>query len=417
MSESTPKNQPPGRQVRVLRVIARLNMGGPAKHVGLLSGRRMSELGYETLLVHGSLAPGEEPLTEVAEAEGAEMLYLPSLAPPIRPDSDIRALAQLIRVARRFSPEVIHTHTAKGGFLGRAAALAVKPRPTVIHTYHGHVLEGYFGSSKTALYRGMERAAARVSDRLIGVSSATVDDLVRLGIAPRDRFRVVPLGLDLDAFAALELVPDPAARRELGIEDDGILFTYVGRIAPIKRLDLMLESVAKARVAGHSIRLAVVGDGEDRAGLEAQARDLAIDSHVHFLGYRSDLARIAAASDAFALSSDNEGTPVSLIEAAASGRPVLATDVGGVRDVVKEHSGIIVAPDDPAALAEGFGVLAGDRDLRLEMGAKAREHALGRYSAGRLVGDIDSLYRELLDTRAVSSGFRNDHARTEGEGA
>ncbi|MCB0858358.1 MAG: glycosyltransferase [Solirubrobacterales bacterium] len=377
----------------------------------------MSELGYETLLVHGSLAPGEEPLTEVAEAEGAEMLYLPSLAPPIRPYSDIRALAQLIRVARRFSPEVIHTHTAKGGFLGRAAALAVKPRPTVIHTYHGHVLEGYFGSSKTALYRGMERAAARVSDRLIGVSSATVDDLVRLGIAPRDRFRVVPLGLDLEAFAALKLVPDPAARRELGIEDDGILFTYVGRIAPIKRLDLMLESVAKARVAGHSIRLAVVGDGADRAGLEAQARDLAIDSQVHFLGYRSDLARIAAASDAFALSSDNEGTPVSLIEAAASGRPVLATDVGGVRDVVTEHSGIIVAPDDPAALAEGFGVLAGDRELRLEMGAKAREHALGRYSAARLVGDIDSLYRELLDTRAVSRSFRNDHDWTEGGGA
>lgn len=417
MSESTPKSQPSGRQVRVLRVIARLNMGGPAKHVGLLSGRRMSELGYETLLVHGSLAPGEEPLTEVAEAEGAEMLYLPSLAPPIRPDSDTRALAQLIRIARRFNPDVIHTHTAKGGFLGRAAALAVKPRPTVIHTYHGHVLEGYFGSSKTALYRGMERAAARVSDRLIGVSSATVDDLVRLGIAPRDRFRVVPLGLDLEAFAALKLVPDPAARRELGIEDDGILFTYVGRIAPIKRLDLMLESVAKARVAGHSIRLAVVGDGADRAGLEAQARDLAIDSQVHFLGYRSDLARIAAASDAFALSSDNEGTPVSLIEAAASGRPVLATDVGGVRDVVTEHSGIIVAPDDPAALAEGFGVLAGDRELRLEMGAKAREHALGRYSAARLVGDIDSLYRELLDTRAVSRSFRNDHDWTEGGGA
>lgn len=394
------EKQHPGRRLRVLRVIARLNMGGPAKHVGLLSGKRMEKLGYDTLLVHGSLGTGEEALTEVAKAEGATMRFVSELAPPIRPASDAMALRRLIGIVRSFRPDVIHTHTAKAGFLGRAAALSVHPRPVVVHTYHGHVLEGYFGPAKTSVYRGLERSAARISDQLIGVSQATVDDLVRLGVAPADRFRVVPLGLNLDPYKELALSPDQAARRELNIEGTGLLFVFVGRIARIKRLDVMLESIALARAAGEPIQLAIIGDGEGRVDLEQLAMNLGIEESVHFLGYRTDLDRVMAAADVVALSSDNEGTPVSLIEAAASGRPVVATDVGGVRDVVTDETGIVVEPDDPEALAGGMVTLARNDDLRRRMGERARTHSIGNFSAGRLVGDIDSLYRELLSRRA-----------------
>ena len=387
------------RPIRVMRVIARLNMGGPAKHVGILSGRRMKARGYETLLVHGSLAPGEESLQEFAESEGAELVFLPELVQPIKPGSDLRAFRELSRLMRAFKPDVVHSHTAKGGFVGRSAALTMRPRPVIVHTYHGHVLEGYFGRTKTAAYRGLERAAGRFSDRLIGVSQATVGDLVRLGVAPRERFRVVRLGLDLDCFTSLDPVPDPQARRALNIGGDEMLFSFVGRIVPIKRLDLLLEALALARGNGYRVQLAVAGDGEARHVLEQMARDLGIAESVHFLGYRRDLATIAAASDAVILSSDNEGTPVSLIEAGAAARPGIATNVGGVPDVVTDRTGILVPPNDVAALAAGIERLAGDPDLRANMGKQARDHAIGRFSAERLIDDIDSLYRELLDER------------------
>jgi len=197
----------------VLRVIGRLNMGGPAHQAGLLSGRRFHPERYRTLLVHGSLAPGEESLAAIAEEEGATMRFLPELRQSVQPAHDPRALLKLIRIARAFRPDVVHTHTAKAGFLGRQAALAVRPRPAIVHTFHGHVLEGYFGPAKTRLYLELERALARVSDRLIGVSQATVDDLVRLGVAPREKFLVLPLGLDLDRFAEPALGSRAETRR------------------------------------------------------------------------------------------------------------------------------------------------------------------------------------------------------------
>ncbi len=393
---NSPRSGDSSKPIRVLRVIARLNMGGPAKHVGILSGRRMEARGYETLLVHGSLAPGEESLHDFAETEGAQLVYVPELAQPVKPGADARAFSQLARMIRSFEPDLVCTHTAKGGFIGRSAALTLKPRPALVHTYHGHVLEGYFGKSKTALYRGLERTAGRVSDRLLGVSQATVDDLVRLGVAPRDRFSVLPLGLDLDPFTCLDPAPDPQARRELGIETDEVLLSFVGRVVPIKRLDVMLEALAIARGNGCRVQLAIAGDGETREDLEAQARRLDIRDSVHFLGYRRDLTTIAAASDAAVLSSDNEGTPVSLIEASAAARAAVATNVGGVRDVVTDQTGILVPPDDPAALAAGMERLANETDLRLRLGRLAREHAVEQFSADRLVDQVDSLFRQLV---------------------
>jgi glycosyltransferase involved in cell wall biosynthesis len=374
-------------------------MGGPAHQAALLSGRRFFPERYETLLVHGSLPPGEGSLADLSREEGATMRFLPELRQPVRPPSDAMALAKLIRIARRFKPDVVHTHTAKAGFIGRQAALAVRPRPAIVHTYHGHVLEGYFGPAKARVYLELERALARVSDRLLGVSQATVDDLVRLGVAPRERFRVLPLGLDLASLTSGDAGLRASARAELGVGSGEVLLIFVGRVVPIKRLDVLLRAVAMARAVDSRIRLALVGDGEERAGLERQAAELGIVRDVLFLGYRRELRPLFGAADIAVLSSDNEGTPVSLIEAAAAGLPAVATGVGGVREVVGEETGIVVPREDARALADGVLRLARDADLRTRQGRAARERVVGRYGAERLLSDVDALYSELAAGR------------------
>jgi glycosyltransferase involved in cell wall biosynthesis len=374
-------------------------MGGPAQQVSLLSGRRFDPDRYETLLVHGALAPGEDSLAEMAAQEGARTEYMPTLGQPVRPHRDLAALRSLTAIGRRFCPDIVHTHTAKAGTVGRLAALRLSPRPAIVHTYHGHVLEGYFGRLKSGAYRAVERRLARSTDRLIGVSQATVDDLVRLGVAPSERFRVIPLGLDLSPFAELQAEDGRELRARLGVGEGELLLTYVGRVVPIKRLDVLLRGFARARRGGPALRLAIVGDGEMRPSLEAIAEELEISESVNFLGYRRDLAAIAAATDIAVLSSDNEGTPVSLIEAAAAGRPAVASDVGGVADVVGEDTGILYPAGDEEGLSRGITRLAADSELRARMGAATRERALSRYSVDRLLADIDQLYSELLRIR------------------
>jgi glycosyltransferase involved in cell wall biosynthesis/SAM-dependent methyltransferase len=384
-----------------------MNLGGPAHHVSLLSGR-LNPARYETLLVTGDVGPGEEEHTEL---EGVAVHPIGSLGPDIRPLQDIRALIALIRLVRSFRPAIVHTHTAKAGLLGRVAALfSAGPRPLIVHTYHGHVLRGYFGRLKTSAFRALERLLARVTDVLIGVSVATVDELVELGVAPRAKFRVIPLGLDLDAFLGLPQKPDRNVRAELGVHDGEVLFTYTGRLVPIKRPDTMLRALAIARGEGVPASVAVVGDGELREEMERLAGDLGCSDWVHFLGYRRDLPRIAAASDAALLTSDNEGTPVALIEAAAAGRPAVATRVGGVPDIVLDDSGVLAPAGDESAIAAGMARLAESDELRRQMGARARAHVSSRYGAERLLDDIDELYTEMCATRpnldpATVAGF------------
>jgi len=340
-------------------------------------------------------------MADLAEREGAQTLYLPALRQPVNPLHDTRALAQLGSIARRFRPDVIHTHTAKAGFLGRTAGLvALRPRPVLVHTFHGHVLEGYFGAAKTGVYRSLERTLGRRSDRLIGVSQQTVEDLIRLGVAPPEKFSVIPLGLDLSAFASVDSRP-AGLRAEMGVADDRVVLGFVGRIVPIKRVDLLLRAFARAHAGGAPVHLALVGDGETRPEFQRMAGELGVASAVSFLGYRRDLPEVAAAADVAILSSDNEGTPVWLIESAAAGRPAIATNVGGTAEVVTPETGILAPPDDEEALAEAITRLAGDAELRRGMGERAREHVLSRYSVDRLIADIDGLYSELLERRGA----------------
>jgi len=378
-----------------------MNVGGPAFYVGILSGR-LDPRRYRTLLVHGRIGAGEESFAAPAGGEIWAVQRLSELSPEIHPVADMKALAALVRLIRAFRPDLVHTHTAKAGMLGRlAAVMAGGRRPAIVHTYHGHVLEGYFGPVQNLLYRSLERGLARVSDCLIGVSQATVDDLVRLRVAPRERFRAVPIGLDLDRFVGLRAEDGADFRARIGVGPDDVLLTYVGRLVPIKRVDVIIRALAEVSHAGVPVRLAVVGDGESREGLEALAVRCGVAARVRFFGYMSDVAPVLAASDIAVLSSDNEGTPVSLIEASAAGRPAVATAVGGVPEVVISEAGLLVPPGDHRAFAAAVARLAGDGELRARMGACGRGHVLGRFSAARLIADVEALFDELLEGRDV----------------
>jgi glycosyltransferase involved in cell wall biosynthesis len=397
--------------VRVLRVIARMNVGGPAYHVSVLSGL-LDPARFRTVLVAGSVGPGEASLSHLAARYGANTRHLPTLTPRIHPARDLRALGALVRIVRRLQPQIVHTHTAKAGMLGRvAAAIATRPRPLVVHTYHGHVLEGYFGPLSSWLYRGLERLLAHMSDCLIGVSQATVDDLVRLGVAPRAKFRVVRVGLDLDPFLTSGARDGFDVRSQAGVRPGEVVLGFAGRLVRIKRLDVLLRALAIARSQGVRARLLVVGDGPLRSNLELLSGSLGVASCTYFAGYRDDMPAVAAAIDVAVLSSDNEGTPVFLVESAAAGKPAVATRVGGVPEVVTSETGIVVPAGDEQRLAQALGTLATNPDLRVGMGERAREHVRGRFSSARLVADMTRLYTDLLDGSMIASGPREKSKR------
>jgi glycosyltransferase involved in cell wall biosynthesis len=392
--------------IRVLRVIARLNMGGPALHVAYLT-EGLATRGYETTLVTGSLARGEESMAFVAEEKGAQIVRIPQLSREISPVYDVVSVARLVSLIRELRPHVLHTHTAKAGAVGRIAArLAGDARPPVVlHTFHGHVLRGYFDPLRTAVFRGLEQTLARISTALIAISPEVRDDLVRLGVAPASKFALVRLGVELDRRLAED---DAAARARLrrlfGIPDGRFVVGWVGRMTGIKRTDDVLEAFARLRAKGVDAVLCMVGEGPDRDAVERRAHALGIARDCLFPGYQREIGPYYALFDAFLLTSANEGTPVTAIESLASGTPVVSTRVGGVPDVVRDGlDGILVPPADPDATAGALAELARDPELRARMGASGRQHVVRKYAVERLVEDIDLLYRSLL---AASDGDR-----------
>jgi len=314
------------------------------------------------------------------------------------------AAMRLARLIRRQRPHILHTHTAKAGAVGRIAALLAgdaRP-PIVVHTFHGHVLHGYFGPVRAGAFTLLERALARTSTALVAVSPEVRDDLVELGVAPRERFAVVRLGIGLDDRVAAEQDGRGEIRRVLGIGPDRFTVGWIGRMTGVKRADDVLLAFRRLRDDGVDACLCMVGDGPDRGRVERRAHELGIVRDTLFLGYQADVAPFYAAFDAFVLPSSNEGTPVTTIEALAAGRPVVATRVGGVPDVVRDgEDGFLVPAGATDALAERLHRLADDPQLRERMGRAGRERVLPRYSVGRLLDDVDRLYRSLLEAEGL----------------
>jgi glycosyltransferase involved in cell wall biosynthesis len=306
------------------------------------------------------------------------------------------ALLALLRLMRRFRPHVVHTHTAKAGTLGRLAA-RLAGVPVVVHTYHGHVFHGYFSPRKSRIFLAIERMLARWTDRLLTVSDEVRAELLALGIGSPERLTVVPLGLDLHRFVECG-ARRGELRRELGVEGSVPLVGIVARLAPVKAHEVFLQAARSVSDRVPGVQFLVVGDGERRGALEAMARGLGLRDRVRFLGWRADLDRVYADLDLAVLCSRNEGSPVSLIEAMASGRAVVATRVGGVPDVVDDGvTGHLVAPGDPRGLADAMVGLLADPERRRAFGAAGRKRVCPAYGAERLLADVARLYAELLD--------------------
>ena len=393
--------------IRVLRVIARLNIGGPAIQALTLT-RELESRGYATTLVRGVEAADEGDMDALAAELGVTPLRVPSL---VRDPGwgDLRALISLVRILRRTRPQVVHTHAAKAGTLARVATLLAFPRrrrPVLIHTYHGHSLSGYFSARTSEIYRRVEQLLGRRTDVLVAVSDEVRDDLVALGVAPAGRFRVIELGFDLSSFVVSEelrgaarMALRTALRAELGIPEQAPVLMLVARLVPIKRVDRFLRVARQVAQAMEDARFVVVGDGELRGELTASADAIALGDRLVWCGFRSDMPAVYAAADAVIQTSDNEGTPVALIEAQAAGLPVLSTRVGGTATVVADAR-FLADVEDEAGLAARAQSLLADRALAAGVGASGRARVLARFGLPRLLDDIDSMYRALLEARA-----------------
>jgi glycosyltransferase involved in cell wall biosynthesis len=395
--------------IRVLRVIARLNVGGPSLHVSYLT-EGLASRGYETTLAAGEISAGEASMAFVAEQRGIEVRSIPELQREVSPLHDAGAVRRLAELIRQERPHVLHTHTAKAGTVGRVAArMAGTARPpVVVHTFHGHTLEGYFGPAKQKAYRLIERALARDTDALVAVSPEIRDELVAIGVAPASRFAVVRLGIELSERMQGSEQGDEL-RASLGIPRDRFTIGWVGRMTAVKRAHDVLRTLSLLRERGIEPALVMVGDGPDRPELEALASELGVAPATHFVGFQDDVGPWFHAFDALLLPSRNEGTPVSAIETLAAGRPVVASRVGGVPDVVADGTdGYLFPVGDVGAAAEHLARLAADPALRRRMGEQGREWALARYRVPRLVEDVDRLYRALLNAKGlpVAAGGR-----------
>lgn len=391
-----------GPTIPVVRIITRLNIGGPSIQAASLSSA-LTARGFNTMLVHGRLGPGEGDMSYLV-APGVTTVFVPSLGRAIQPLGDLRALAALVREMRRHRPRIVHTHMAKAGLLGRLAATIYNltrgqaPPARLVHTYHGHVLEGYFSPVKTAVFISLERLMARVTDTIVAIAPAIRAELLndhRIGRA--EQYQVIPLGFDLAPFAAVDADARARSRQELGIAADAPVVTTVGRLTAIKQHAKLLDIARLISDRHANAVILIVGDGELRADLESQAARLGLGANLRFLGWRRDLATIYAATNVFALTSRNEGTPVALIEAMASGVPGVSTDVGGVPTVIAGSGmGILIDLNDDRGFAEAvLGLLARPADAAAA-GALGRAHVMAHFDSRRLNDDIERMYRALL---------------------
>jgi glycosyltransferase involved in cell wall biosynthesis len=401
-------------KIRVVRIIDRLNIGGPAKHVTWLTAGLNPER-FETTLITGVVPAGEGDMSYFARAAGVKPLIIKEMSRELSA-GDIIVVFKILRELFRLKPQIVHTHKSKAGAVGRVAALIYKwltpsslwlrPRKVgVVHTYHGHVFHSYYGATRTRFFITIERALARFcTDRIIAISEKQRDEIRRkFKVGRIEQFQVIPLGIDLEETRA-----GPGhLREEIGVGAEGALIGVVGRLCEVKNHAMLIESAAKLRGENLNAHLAVVGDGHLRAELEAQATATGVGGRVIFTGFCDDAASIYADFDIAALTSLNEGTPLTLIEAMSCGCALAATEVGGVVDLmggrretldgftVWDH-GVTAPSRDVAAFTNGLRFLIERPKLRREMGARGRDFVSSRLSKERLIGDIDSLYCDLF---------------------
>jgi glycosyltransferase involved in cell wall biosynthesis len=407
--------------MKILRVIARLNVGGPARHVVWLS-EGLKSIGHETVLVTGVVPSGEDDMNYFAAAAGIRPITIREMSREISP-RDLLAAWKIYRLMLRERPDIVHTHTAKAGAVGRLAGLMYcwltpsvvgrRRQCRFVHTFHGHVFHSYYGPAKTKTFLTIERLLARMTDRIVVVSEQQrreINEEFRVG--RREQFEVIPLGLDLDLFSNWK-TRRSEARAGMDATENDVLIGIVGRLTEVKNHELFLHAAARVKALAAAqnlnscIRFVIVGDGRLRASLESKARELRLTEDIAFLGTRNDPENFYPALDIVALTSLNEGTPLTLIEAMANERPVIATAVGGVVDLLGPGTsdtdgyaicerGISANSGDVESFARGLLRLLSDEALRMRLSSAGKGFVYANYGKARLIREISNLYERLL---------------------
>ncbi len=401
---------PRGKKVQVLRLIARLNIGGPAIQALHLT-KTLNQNGFCTVLATGYVPDGEEEMDYLAKEMGIKPVRIAGLCRAPHPLRDAAAFWHILRLTLRLKPDIIHTHTAKAGALGRLAGIICRRiagmNVKLVHTYHGHVFSGYFGTFRTMLYLWIERLLARKTDQIVVLSQSQRQEICdRYKIGKPKQFQILPLGLELTPF----LKPDVASesfRQKFGVKPDETLIGIIGRLTNVKNHRLFLEMARLlAKRNGKQIRFLIVGDGELRPMLEAEVQESGLSGQVIFTGWQKEMEQVYPALDLVALTSNNEGTPVTLIEALAAARPVIATSVGGVEDLLGQPSwkpegfgvaerGILVRPQDAEGLAQGVEWLLANPKQATQLACRGREFAR-EFTLENLIKNTKQLYIDLI---------------------
>lgn len=394
---------------RVLRILNRLAVGGPVLNATYLTKYLSPE--FETILVVGEKEDHEKSAEYLAKQLGINYITIPGMGRSINPASDYAAYQRVKKLIRSFKPDIVHTHAAKPGAVGRLAAAAAKV-PVIVHTFHGHVFHSYFNSAKTNFFIRTERYLGRKSDAIVAISHQQKKELVQdFRIAPESKFRVVPLGFDLDRFVSGREEKRAQFRSEFGLQEDEVAIGIIGRLVPVKNHYLFLKALK--HVLDHTtkkVKAFIIGDGETRGDLEAVAREVGIPfttqddgAHPHplvFTSWRRDVDVINAGLDIVCLTSFNEGTPVSLIEAQAANKPIVSTRVGGIADIVVEGETALLADvNDTDTFCRHLLQLVQDDGLRCTLGRNSSGHVMERFSYQRLMNDMSALYHELLEKK------------------
>ena len=385
--------------IRVLHVITRLDPGGSAENT-LLTVARLNKARFEVHLAVGMTAGDPGPTLDTARQAGVVLLEIPELVRAVTPIADWRALRSLRRIMRRNAYDIVHTHTSKAGILGRLAA-RLEGVPRVVHTPHGHVFYGYYGAALTRLFVWFERWTAGFTHCIIALTQSDLEDHLRFKIAARERFRVIHSGVDFSAFTDRDTRRDRAAVRDrLGVAADAVVIGTLGRLTGIKGQRDLLEAFADVRARVANSWLLLVGDGEERDALENQAHSLGVAAWVVLAGWRDEVPELLGAMDVFAFPSLNEGMGKALVEAMYAGLPCVATEVGGIPELIRhEQEGLLVAPAAPQDLAESVLRLLNSTAERARFGAAARKRAQS-YSVETMIEQIELLYEDLYTEMA-----------------
>ena len=379
--------------IRVMRIIARMNVGGPAVQVsGLMRGFNTTE--FDHRLYTGFCASDEADYLETV-ATDLKAIRIDGFGRRISLRGDIRAFTTLVREVRKFRPHVIHTHTAKAGFLGRIASI-VSMQPSIrVHTFHGHLLNGYFGLFKRSLVVIAEKILAIFTDQLLAVGEKVRQDLLIAGIGKKEKFGLMPPGLVINKLPAKD-----ESLKSFGLSNSRLQCAFIGRITQIKRPDRFLDVVSEVKKRGVNLDFFMAGDGELLEGCRERISDQKLP--VTVLGWQSNIEKVLSAADIVVLTSDNEGTPLSLIQAGMAGLPVVTTNVGSVPEIVLDGVTGIITDLDMQEIANALEKLATDKALQERLGLAAQEFTLANFGVERLVHDHEELYKKLLASRAKS---------------